>query len=144
MRHQHAGLAITDFPLAYGKLWPATNPEAIAHYNATRPPGTIGNPITAFQVDLQMVHRLVAYAIFLGVAAAAMLARKRLGGRDGLTKFAFAWLGLLTLQIFLGAATIWSNKAADVATAHVMVGALALLTGVLWCLVANRRTQLAG
>src|SRR3954468_17811432 len=23
MRHQHAGLAIADFPLAYGKLWPA-------------------------------------------------------------------------------------------------------------------------
>ena len=143
MRHQHAGLAITDFPLAYGKLWPATNPEAIAQYNATRPPGTIGNPITAFQVDLQMAHRVVAYLIFLGVAAAAMLARKKLGGGDALTKLAFAWLALLTLQILLGAATIWSNKAADVATAHVMVGALALLTGSLWCLVAARRTRLA-
>lgn len=143
MRHQHAGLSITDFPLAYGKLWPDTSPEAIAHYNAIRPPGTIGNPITAFQVDLQMVHRLVAYAIFLGVAAAAMISLKRLGGKDRLTKFAFAWLGLLTLQIFLGAATIWSNKAADVATAHVMVGALALLTGALWCLIAARRTRLA-
>jgi len=143
MRHQHAGLAITDFPLAYGKVWPATTPEAIAHYNDIRPAGTIGNPITAFQVNLQMVHRLVAYTIFLGVTAAAMLARKRLGGRDALTKFAFVWLGLLTLQIFLGAATIWYNKAADVATGHVMVGALALLTGVLWTLVAVRRTQLA-
>lgn len=144
MRHQHAGLSITDFPLAYGKLWPDTSPEAIAYYNAHRPPGTIGNPITAFQVNLQMVHRLVAYAIFLGVAAAAMLARKKLGGSDALTKFAFCWLGLLTLQILLGAATIWTNKAADVATAHVMVGALALLTGALWCLVAARRTKLAG
>jgi cytochrome c oxidase assembly protein subunit 15 len=144
MRHQHAGLAITDFPLAYGRLWPDASREAIAHYNATRPPGTIGNPITAFQVNLQMVHRLVAYTIFLGVSAAAMLARKKLGGGDALTKLAFAWLGLLTLQIFLGAATIWSNKAADVATAHVMVGALALLTGSLWCLVAARRTRLAG
>jgi len=143
MRHQHAGLAITDFPAAYGKIWPDTSPEAIAHYNATRPPGTIGNPITAFQVNLQMVHRLVAYAIFLGVAAAAMLARKKLGGKDGLTKFAFFWLGLLTLQILLGAATIWTNKAADVATGHVMVGALALLTGSLWCLIAIRRDRLA-
>jgi heme a synthase len=144
MRHQHAGLAITDFPLAYGKLWPDTSPEAIAHYNVTRPPGTIGNPITAFQVDLQMVHRFVAYAIFLGVAAAAMLARKKLGGGDALTKLAFAWLALLMLQVILGAATIWTNKAADVATAHVMVGALALLTGSLWCLVAAQRTRLAG
>lgn len=143
MRHQHAGLAITDFPLASGKLWPATTPEAIANYNAHRPPGTIGNPITAFQVNLQMIHRLVAYLIFLGVAAAAMLARKKLGGGDWLTKFAFFWLGLLTLQIFLGAATIWSNKAADVATGHVMVGALALLTGALWWLIAARRAERA-
>jgi cytochrome c oxidase assembly protein subunit 15 len=139
MRHQHAGLAITDFPLAYGKWWPATSPDAIAHYNAIRPAGTIGNPITAFQVDLQMAHRLVAYAIFLGVAAAAMLARKKLGGGDALTNLAFFWLGLLSLQVLLGAATIWTNKAADVATGHVMVGALALLTGALWCLVAARR-----
>lgn len=143
MRHQHAGLAITDFPLAYGKLWPATSPEAIAHYNAIRPADTIGKPITAFQVDLQMVHRCMAYAIFLGVAAAAMLSRKKLGGSDALTKLAFLWLGLLALQIFLGAETIWSNKAADVATAHVMVGALALLTGAMWYLAARRRTYLS-
>ncbi len=143
MRHQHAGLAITDFPTAYGKIWPATTPEAIAHYNATRPPGTIGNPITAFQVNLQMVHRLVAYAIFLGVIAAAFLAKKKLGKTDGLTKFAWFWLALLTLQIGLGAWTIWSNKAADVTTLHVMVGASALLTGALWWLVAARRTKLA-
>ena len=143
VRHQHAGLAITDFPLAYGKIWPATSAEAVANYNAHRPPGTIGNPITAFQVSLQMVHRLVAYAIFLGVAAAAMLARKKLGGGDWLAKFAFFWLALLTLQIGLGAWTIWSNKAADVTTLHVMVGASALLTGALWWLVAARRARLA-
>ena len=143
MRHQHAGLAITDFPLAYGKLWPDTSARAIASYNAHRMELNGENPITAFQVNLQMVHRFVAYTIFLGVAAAAMLARKKLGGSDALTKLAFAWLGLLTVQIALGAATIWTNKAADVATAHVMVGALALLTGSLWYLVATRRTGLA-
>jgi cytochrome c oxidase assembly protein subunit 15 len=143
MRHQHAGLAIADFPLAHGKIWPATTPEAIADYNAHRPPGTIGNPITAFQVNLQMIHRLVAYVIFLGVAAAAMLARKKLGGGDALAKFAFFWLVLLTLQLVLGAATLWSNKAADVTTLHVMVGASALLAGALGWLVAMRRNALA-
>jgi len=141
MRHQHAGLSISDFPLAHHQLWPDTSPEAIARYNAERKANTADNPITAFQVELQMVHRFVAYAIFLGVAAAAMLARKKLGWQDALAKLAFFWLGLLTLQILLGAATIWSNKAADVATAHVMVGALALLTGAIWCLMACRRSQ---
>jgi cytochrome c oxidase assembly protein subunit 15 len=143
MRHQHAGLAIPDFPLAYGKIWPDTSATAIASYNAHRVEMNGEGPINAFQVNLQMVHRLVAYAIFLGVAAAAMLARKKLSMRDGLAKFAFVWLGLLSLQIVLGAATIWTNKAADVATLHVMVGALALVTGSLWCLVAARRTRLA-
>jgi cytochrome c oxidase assembly protein subunit 15 len=143
MRHQHAGLAIPDFPLAYGKVWPDTSTAAIASYNEHRVEMNGENPITAFQVILQMIHRLVAYTIFLGVAAAAMLARKKLGGGDALTKFAFVWLGLLTLQIILGAATIWTNKAADIATLHVMVGALALLTGSLWCTAAARRTRLA-
>lgn len=143
MRHQHAGLAIWDFPTAHGKIWPDTSPAAIADYNAHRPPGLIGRPITAFQVNLQMIHRLVAYAIFLGVIAAAFLAKKKLGGADGLTKFAWFWLALLTAQIGLGAWTIWSNKAADVTTLHVMVGALALLAGAVWWLVAARRTKLA-
>jgi len=142
MRHQHAGLAISDFPLAHGKIWPDTGAEAIARYNVERVEINNLKPITAFQVDLQMIHRLVAYTIFLGVAAAAFLSLKKLSGRDGLTKFAFVWLGLLTLQIALGAATIWTNKAADVATGHVMVGALALLAGALWWLIAARRTAL--
>ncbi len=143
MRHQHAGLSIWDFPLAHGKIWPDTSAAAIADYNAHRPKGFIGNPITAFQVNLQMVHRLVAYAIFLGVAAAAFLARKKLGQSDPLAKLAWFWLALLAAQIGLGAWTIWSNKAADVTTLHVMGGALALLTGALWWLAAARRTRQA-
>ncbi|HEX9047441.1 MAG TPA: COX15/CtaA family protein [Verrucomicrobiae bacterium] len=143
MRHQHSGLAIWDFPKAHGQIWPDTSDPAIANYNAHRPPGTIGNPVTAFQVDLQMIHRLVAYAIFLGVAAAAFLARKKLGMTDALTKFSWVWFGMLTAQIGLGAWTVWSNKAADITTLHVMVGASALLVGALWCLMAARRTQLA-
>lgn len=143
MRHQHAGLSIWDFPLAHGQIWPSTTPAAIANYNAHRPPGTVGHPVTAFEVNLQMVHRLVAFLIFLGVAAAAFLARKKLGGVDGLTKFAWFWFGLLVLQIILGAATVLSNKAADITTLHVMVGAMALLTGALWWLAAARRTRQA-
>lgn len=143
MRHQHAGLSIWDFPLAHGKVWPDTSAAAIADYNANRPGDLIGNPITAFQVNLQMIHRLVAYAIFLGVLAVPFIAKKRLGLGDGLTKFAWFWLALLAAQIGLGAWTIWSHKAADVTTLHVMVGASALLIGALWCLIAARRTRLA-
>jgi heme A synthase len=45
------------------------------------------------------------------------------------------------LQIGLGAWTIWSNKAADVATLHVLVGALSLVTGALWCIIAFGRRE---
>jgi cytochrome c oxidase assembly protein subunit 15 len=141
MRHQHAGLSIDTFPLAYGKIWPDTSPAAIASYNSHRMELNGENPITAFQVVLQMIHRLVALLIFLGVAAAAFLAWKKLGGRDGLTKFAWFWTALIVVQILLGIATIETDKAADVATLHVMAGAISLLTGVLWWLVAARRAR---
>ena len=49
------------------------------------------------------------------------------------------WLALMVAQIGLGAWTIWSNKAADVATLHLMGGALALVTGAFWCIIAFRR-----
>jgi heme a synthase len=140
MRHQHAGLAIPDFPAAYGKIWPDTSPDAIQRYNAGRMEAINVNPITAFQVILQMIHRIVALVIFAGVAAAAGLSVKRLGKKDSLTKLAFFWLALIILQIALGVATIWTNKAADVATAHVLAGALSLVTGALWCIIAFGRS----
>lgn len=140
MRHQHAGLSISDFPLAHGKIWPDTGPDAIARYNQERMEVMNVNPITAFQVVLQMIHRIVAFVIFAGVAAAVGLSVKRLGKKDSLTKLAFFWLALVVLQIALGVATIWTNKAADVATAHVLVGALSLVTGALWCIIAFGRS----
>jgi cytochrome c oxidase assembly protein subunit 15 len=143
MRHQHAGLAISDFPLAYGKIWPDTNPDAIANYNQHRVSLTEEAPVTAFQIELQMMHRVVAYTIFILVVACAWSAWKRLGGKDSLAKLAFFWLALIFAQVALGAATIWTNKAADVATAHVMVGALSLVTGALWCIIGFGRSASA-
>src|SRR5581483_9416397 len=68
MRHQHAGLSIPDFPAAYGKVWPDTDPAAIAHYNQMRAEAAGENPITAAQVILQMVHRMMAAVIVCMVA----------------------------------------------------------------------------
>jgi cytochrome c oxidase assembly protein subunit 15 len=150
MRHQHAGLAISDFPLAHGSLWPDTSAEAVASYNAQRVSINAENPITAFQIELQMAHRVVALAILILTAVVAW--RVRSSGfsrsapsrewRDGtpnvLRQLAFVWFALILFQVGLGAATIWTNKAADVATAHVLVGALALAMGALWCAIAFR------
>jgi cytochrome c oxidase assembly protein subunit 15 len=136
MRHQHAGLAIPDFPLAYGKVWPETDSASVERYNAQRMEIAAAKPITAFQVQLQMVHRIVAVVILAAIAASVLLARKeefRLGYRVSLV-----WLGLVLTQATLGAATIWSKKAADIATAHVMVGALLLAAGGILSIITLR------
>jgi len=137
MRGQHAGLAIPDFPTAYGQLWPDTSSAALARDNAGS-----GNPniITAFQIILQMVHRLIALVIFICIVTCAVKAWRQLGARDPLAKFSVFWLVLIVLQIGLGIATIKTNKAADVATAHVLVGALSLVTGALWYIIAFARS----
>lgn len=138
MRHQHAGLAIPDFPTAYGSFWPAMDAESITRYNQARGEVVATNPITAFQVGLQMGHRAVALAILVSVAWVAGTVRRRLGAKSVLSHWSLGWLGLVLLQAVLGAATIWTNKAADIATAHVAVGALSLLTGVMLVLLATR------
>ncbi len=143
MRHQHAGLAIPDFPLAYGKLWPAMDAASVARYNAQRLEVLAANPITASQIALQMAHRLLALAILGAVAFAAWSARRALGGGNLLSRLALVWLGLILTQVFLGAATIWSNKAADIATAHVLVGALALALGAMMTIIAYREQVFA-
>jgi cytochrome c oxidase assembly protein subunit 15 len=155
MRHQHAGLAIPDFPAAYGKIWPDTSATAVARYNADRMDVISENPITAFQIVLQMVHRMVAAVILIGVSAVVWRVRspgfsrsepsreRRDGTPNALRWLAYVWLALIGVQIILGSWTIWSNKAADVATAHVLVGALSLVTGALWCAVAFRESVAA-
>jgi cytochrome c oxidase assembly protein subunit 15 len=148
MRHQHAGLAIPDFPLAYGNLWPDMSTQAVARYNSQRIEVTAANPITSFQIGLQMAHRAMAVAILVCVAGVAWRVQRFGFTRPGLPngkssnvlkRLAYAWLGLILVQAGLGAWTIWSNKAADVATAHVLAGALSLVTGALWCIIAFRR-----
>jgi cytochrome c oxidase assembly protein subunit 15 len=127
MRHQHAGLAIPDFPLAYGKLYPATDAITLGSINQRRMGIVDDAPVTAFQIHLQMVHRLLAVVLVIGVGVVYRLIRRvdpawTLAGR--------VWLGLFSLQFLLGAITIWTNKAADIATAHVGVGAVTLAFGV--------------
>jgi cytochrome c oxidase assembly protein subunit 15 len=135
MRHQHAGLAIPDFPLAYGNVLPATDPESLLRYNQQREHESV---VTGFQIWLQMFHRLGAVAAVGTVFAAFIRAWRSLGWLSVVTRGTAVWAGLLVLQFSLGMATIWTRKAADVATAHVAGGALALLGGTLLILLARK------
>ena len=138
MRHQHAGLAIPDFPAAYGKIWPETSPAAVLSYNQNRMEDSGDNPITAFQIELQMAHRIAALAILIVVGLGAWCARLISDRRHPLARLALLWFGLVLTQALLGAATIWTGKSADVATAHVACGALCLVTGGLSAILSFR------
>jgi cytochrome c oxidase assembly protein subunit 15 len=138
MRHQHAGLAIPDFPAAYGKVWPDTDPASILRYNQQRVEANGEQPITAAQVNLQMAHRIVASLIVILVATCLVRTWRRFGVGHPLTRAAMIWMGLIVAQATLGAATIWTGKSADIATAHVACGALCLVIGGLTSMISFR------
>jgi cytochrome c oxidase assembly protein subunit 15 len=134
MRHQHRDLSILDFPLAYGAVIPDTSPAKLVEINSWRDARALSD-VTAFQIWLQLIHRFVAVLIATGVIASMVLARKSATEAGLLSRVTDAWFLLLVCQITLGAWVIWSNKAADVATTHVAVGATMFALGVALCAV---------
>jgi len=138
MRHRHVGLAVPDFPLAYGRFWPRTDAGSLARYNQQREETQAVKPITAYDVQLQMMHRLGACLVAGAVGGTWWITRRRLGRGHVLRTSLFAWIGLVGLQFGLGAATVWTGKSADVATAHVAVGSLILALGGLQTAAAFR------
>ena len=137
MRHQHAGLAVPDFPLAHGKLWPATDPAALEKYNQSRLDVLDFKPITAGHIYLHMAHRIGALIVFGHVLGCLLKLRRTAGGAHPLARLAGGWFALLCVQFGLGIWTVLSNKAADIATLHVVVGAASLVTGALLTLLAT-------
>jgi len=137
MRHQHRDLSILDFPFAYGKIIPDTSPAKLAEINAWRDARALSD-LTPFQIWLQLTHRFVAVIIAAGVIASLFLARRTGENAGRLSRFADAWFLLVASQITLGAWVIWSNKAADIATAHVAVGATMFALGVSFSAICLR------
>ncbi|MEO5717916.1 MAG: COX15/CtaA family protein [Chthoniobacterales bacterium] len=142
MRHQHRDLSILDFPLAYGQVIPATDPATIARINETRDAQALSD-VTASQIWLQLIHRFMAAIIGLTIVAFWLIVRREKNAAPFLAKLANLWFGLVILQITLGAWTIWSNKAADIATAHVAVGAMTFATAIVISATILRLRQTA-
>ena len=130
MRHEHAGLSIDDFPLAYGQVWPKTDADSVAQYNLYR---LSRNEMatTALYINMQMAHRVGAALITLAIATATVAVWRTPGVAPILKRWSGVWVALVLTQVALGIFTIWTDKAADVATAHVAVGALTLVLGAL-------------
>ena len=159
MRHQHAGLAIWDFPLAHGQLWPSTSSNSVADYNKNRlelqnqlylqdqllneegNPKTFlttGKDIQAWHVWLQMLHRIGAVITLGTVGLLVVKSRRGLGQLHWYTKFTYVLMAIILGQAGMGIWTVLSNKAADVATGHVVLGAICLALTSLLLMVAKR------
>jgi len=119
MRHIGAGLAIPDFPLAFGRLVPP-----------------LGNRLVA----VHFAHRVGALVV-LGAVIVLFLRCRRSGDRR-FTRPATVALVLVLVQIGLGALTVLSSKAVVPATAHVATGAAIL--GTCWFLALRAWRYRAG
>lgn len=140
MRHQHRDLAILDFPTAYGQIIPTVTPAKLTEINEWRNARALSE-VTPFHIWLQMAHRFLALVISAGVIACLFRARVAELRGTALVRLSDAWFLVLACQITLGAWVIWSNKAADIATAHVAVGATMLALGVTTCAISLRLSQ---
>jgi len=129
MRHEHRNLAVLDFPTANGAWIPDTSVAALAKINAWRDARGLAD-VTAFQIWLHMAHRFLAFIIAIAVVAFCLRVWRDAPRFPALKRLSILWVVLVVCQITLGAWIVWSNKAADVATAHVALGAIMLSFGV--------------
>jgi heme a synthase len=138
MRHAHAALSIPDFPTVYGGFVPPMSPAAIAKINEIR--ATLTPPLaptSAHLIGLQYLHRIWAVLIVTAILMVSISFVRRRDLPVQVRAGAIAWILLVVMQFCLGMWTIWSNKAADVATAHQVCGALTLTVGVLLSLLVS-------
>jgi cytochrome c oxidase assembly protein subunit 15 len=117
MRHTGAGLAIPDFPLAFGRLVPVQWDAAIAiHY----------------------AHRVGAVVVTIAILATAARIWRMHRTFGAFVRPAILLVLLVAIQITLGALVVLSGKAIIINSAHVATGALALVTSLVLALRAHR------
>jgi heme a synthase len=129
MRHKGAGLAVPDFPLFYGQVLPIWDAASLEMLNDHRIWKLGLEPVTSFQILLHLAHRFWAVTVVLAAILSWRSVRREIPRQQGKPMhFILKALAiLLALQVFLGMTVIWSQKAADLATAHVALGALILM-----------------
>lgn len=109
MRHTGAGLAIPDFPLAFGHAIP---------------------PVWSAPVAIHFAHRAGALLVMAAIVATAGHVRHHHRGRPELTRPAALLVFLVFTQATLGAFVVWSGLQPVINTAHVVNGALVLGTSL--------------
>ena len=142
MRHTESGLAVPDFPLAYGRLLPNLDEASVEVYNQDRAFDYFLPAVTSGQIAIHLSHRLGALGVttVLLFTAATVLRQPR-DVLPALRRPATLAIVLLIVQIGLGAWTVWSGTAPWVATSHLAVGAALLGTSAVLALRAYGHTR---
>src|SRR3954471_10972174 len=117
MRHNEAGLAIPDFPTAFGHLVP---------------------PVWNAKVAIHFAHRVGALVVTAMVLATSSHVLYHHSQRRDLARPALLLIGLVFVQVTLGAFVIWSGKNPLINTAHVVNGAAVLGTSLVLTLRSFR------
>ena len=116
MRHTGAGLAIPDFPLAFGGLVPD-------HWDA--------------RIAIHFAHRVGAALVGVMILATTLHVFVRARGRTELRRPSILLVVLLGLQVVLGASVVWSGKQFVINSLHVATGAAVLATSLVLTLRAH-------
>ena len=136
MRHYQAGLAIPDLPLVYGHWLPPITQAQLDTANSMRIRQLNLDPVTLGQVWLHFGHRLGAIVVSVAIVALSIAVIGRYRQHLRLLRLVGLLLALLAVQVTLGVLTVLYRKPADVASAHVAVGALVLVTGFVFAVRA--------
>jgi cytochrome c oxidase assembly protein subunit 15 len=132
MRHNHAGLAIPDFPTAYGGLVPPFTQEGI-HAGLDAMPYDEVPPydFTPPQVIVHFAHRVWAVAVLVAAVWAAVSIGPAAQAVSAIGRPITGLAMGLILQVALGVGVIWSQRHPEIATAHQALGAALLATTTL-------------
>lgn len=118
MRHSHAGLAMPWFP--------------------TSPTGALLPPEWNFRTGIHFAHRAMALGLVFALVNLALKVWRDTTCTSLHRRLAGWIVGLLTVQVFLGAAVISSYKHPHITTWHVLVGAATLAVTALLALFLFR------
>ena len=146
MRHKHAGLPVSGFPLSEGRFWPPADEASVQAANDARNRTADYRDffaITRGHILLYRGHLVLALVIFAAAALLCFFRKQIIPQSHWMANLLAVWFLFICAQGLLGAATIWSDKAADIATLHVVFGALALALASLLSIISFRLAYVA-
>jgi len=141
MRHTESGLAIQDFPTTGGHWFPWFDTTTLVSVNDWRfahnmEYGRELPPVTMSQVVIHFIHRFWAVVVTLAILT---LFTKSVRGHWAAGKVSRATYLLVIgviIQFSLGALTVWTHKAPNITSLHVVTGAALLGVATLLALRA--------